>query len=245
MSRSALKLARCARRLLTVAIAVLFLSPGAGVAAVSVPPVDWSQVAVFSQDFPTTTPSILFGFDPQPEPPASSAIWRTTETTASRSIDGVSGAQLFTILIGLEKGGALDLAAVPTETAVGLLLPAVQSVREAARSVVKIDFFTSSGGTPLNILSFNPQPEPPPRLGGFEVWALQFEFSSLSTARVTFSVDDGDGTAVPLTRVALTPVPVPPAIVLGLGGIGALGALRLRRQGVARSDAAARGGASR
>lgn len=228
---------RSLRHLVAMAVAVLSLSPGGAVAAVSGPAIDWSSVAVFSQEFPTTTPLILFGFNPQPEPPAATAIWRTTETTASRSIEGVSGEQLFTLLIGLEKGGALDLTTLPTETSVGLLLPAVQSVREAARSVVEIDFFTSSGGTPLNIMSVDPQPEPPAQLGAFDIWALQFEFSSLSTARVTFSVDDGDGNAVRLTQVPVPQVPLPPAIALGLGGVGALGALRLRRQARARTVA--------
>lgn len=222
------------RRGLAALLAVVLAASGVSApAAVTGAATDWSQVSLFAQGFATTNPLILFGFNPQPEPPAATALWRSSETTASRSIDGVSGDQVFTILIGLEKGGILDLTAVPgpEETPIGLLLPAVQRAREAARSVVEIDFFTSSGGTPLNIVSFNPQPEPPPRLRGFDVWGLEFQFSSLSTARVTFSVDDGDGNRVTLTPVTPAAIPLPPAFLLGMGGLAALGAVRMRRRG--------------
>ena len=174
------------------------------------------------QGFPTTNPLILFGFNPQPEPPASTAEWRTTETTASRSIDGVSGGQLFEVLIGLERGGELDLTGLPEGTERALLLPAVQKVRLAgtADTVVKIALSTSSGGTPTDIVSFKPQPEPPARFDDFDVWGLQLQVSSLSSARVAFSVDDGTGNRVDVTPVTLAPVPLPPAILLGMGGAG-------------------------
>lgn len=201
--------------------------------------VDWSDVSVFEQSLGRSNPLILFGFNPQPEPPAAVGTWRTTDTSATRAIEGVEGEQLFTILIGLEKGGALDLTGLPTDPVFccTLLLPAVQAAREAGGEVTALDALlvinlaTSSDGSPIDIVSFNPQPEPPAYLGDFDVWGLQFQFTSLSTATVTFSVLNGvGGSPVQLTnRTPPNPIPLPPTILLGAGALALLGGLRRRR----------------
>jgi hypothetical protein len=233
MLKAHLPMFRFPRRALIALWAGLFLLPSLPVAAAVTsgpPPTDWSQVRIFQQGFATTNPLILFGFNPQPEPPAATGFWTTGGTSATRSIDGVSGDQLFVILIGLGQGSTLDLTALPRRLPVGpLLLPAVQQVRLAGprtSSRLEIDISSSSGGFATDIVSFNPQPEPPAIFGDFDVWGLQFRISSLSTATVGFAVQDANGARVTLTDVTPPPIPLPPTLLLGLGGIAALGALR-------------------
>ncbi|MEE4118745.1 MAG: hypothetical protein V2I65_07000 [Paracoccaceae bacterium] len=231
-----------------VAVATLSVVPGAAISDTVLSPSDWSQALVVELLLDTTpgvpvafsladNPLVIFGFNPQPEPPALGRVNdlgridpEVSITLESPAFDSASG---FELLVGIvNPGGDATLVApagIPTGPFSRLTYAA-----DIGTTTLSLDFGfeTSSGGQALGAVSFNPQPEPPPFLDPDATGGLGFGFTSFSSATVTLTVRDPGGNAVPVGNVttvaALAPIPLPVTAPLLAGGFGILLLLRRR-----------------
>jgi hypothetical protein len=178
--------------------------------------IDWSSTLQFTADAGIESPLILFGFNPQPEPPpAYSTIDTIDPSEATRELSGIEPTPFLLYLSA--EGGTFSF---PPEPILDF-------------STLNIGF-TTTGGTDLTFeftfsptgdgdastgisdpLFFNPQPEPPPNFD--DAFAFQFAFEGLrvgDSAAISLKIYDETGAPVKLSAV-----PVPPAIVLMFSGI--------------------------
>jgi len=229
--------------------AAVSVAPDAGHADVVAPPSDWSTALVVEvlldaapgglavQSGGPDNPLVIFGFNPQPEPPALSRLNERglidPELGIELDSDSFDPSSRFELLVGIvTPGGAATLVA-PADLPDGAFSDLSYAVDTGARTLsLDFEFETSSGGQALDAVSFNPQPEPPAFLDPDAVSGLGLGFTAFSTARVTLSVRDENGDAVDLGRVttvaALAPVPLPLTAPLLAAGLGLLVALRRR-----------------
>ena len=169
-------------------------------------------------------PLVLFGFNPQPEPPPASFTGITLATTpdsASLTAGGLNNPQMFELIFGISTANGATIV-VPPEPIMdyGQLTLAIDTGLQTLFAV--FDFTTTSGGIVSSIddVSFNPQPEPPPSaLGPYDMFGLNFSFTSLSDATVTMTLRDGNG-----QRLGLTAIPEASALALLAFGLAALAA---------------------
>ncbi|MCA8883799.1 MAG: VPLPA-CTERM sorting domain-containing protein [Rhodobacteraceae bacterium] len=199
--------------------------------AVCAAPARWHTATLVSVNDGFINPLLIYGFNPQPEPPAVfPSSTRVSPTQISKTIHGVSGAQFFQVLIGVGlKGQAATLS--DPDLSDPLSMTEIAFDTGADTLSIRLTFQSSSGGIGLGAVSFNPQPEPPPLLGQFGLQAFEFQFTSLSDANVTLQVLDSRGTVLGLTRVA-APIPLPASVlflITGLGGLTVLGRARIAR----------------
>jgi hypothetical protein len=190
--------------------------------------VNWGDAYALAGDGGFIHPSMLVGFNPQPEPPIYlSSLNLDDPTTARITINADPGAQ-FTLYFGMYSGieptpFVFDAGGDPDASGDF----SFQAFSDAGDLLVEMNIMSSSGGvpTPGTWVGFNPQPEPPVAFGAGQGLGFMFDMTSLSDVVLEFRVmkyDDGEYIA--FTEVA-NPVPVPAAIVLLPAGLAMLGAL--------------------
>jgi len=188
------------------------------------------------------TPLVLFGFNPQPEPPPHLVAMQSLDpNTAVQELSGIEPTP-FQIFLGGE-GGSFSVPSEPVvdfdQLVIGYTTAGGQDLSFVLRLTPDGDGDLSTGIS--DPLFFNPQPEPPP---GFVSTGFEFAFDSVSsggTAVVSVQVlDEGGEPLLLIAESALLPALHPalgravlPALLLALGA-GAL-ALRARRRGATAS----------
>lgn len=203
-------------------------------------PVDWSNSQLYQGLTGLTNPLFAVAFNPQPEPPAATALGflQIGQSAIQRTISGVNNPQGFQILFSAGGGGGSG-PAVGVDS-FGGVVPGVsfsQLTLEVDLGIdtilARLDFTTSSGGAvDINAVAFNPQPEPP-AFGALnsDSFGLDFSFTSLSDAIVTITFTERDGqTPIQLSEIVLA-VPEPALIGVMLLGIAMAFAGQRRRLG--------------
>jgi hypothetical protein len=179
------------------------------------PFIDWNTAFGLQVDAGIENPLILFGFNPQPEPPPVGFTGTTLSTAggvAALTAGGLSNPVDFDLYFGVSSAlGAVfgPAPVVPPEPIRELSIDVDTGLQTLT---IILGFATSSGGLldGLSATFFNPQPEPPPSaLGTYETLGLAFNFTSLSDAIVTLRIEDAAG-----HQLDITSVPAPPGLVL-------------------------------
>lgn len=174
-------------------------------------------------------PLVIFGFNPQPDPPEDAilSLANPQQPTLSRT-NGFTTDTVFDVFfaIGLPNGAGSAYSLRPSA------LPAGEfgnfqftAVGPMGNLLIDLGFSTSSSGmgflTSVDDVSFNPQPEPP---FGFAGMAMEMGFTSFSTAVVSLQITDEDGNVFSMRQV-----PEPGmAAILAIGFAGLV--LRRRRR---------------
>lgn len=195
-----------------IASTVLASTVLAGNAAAAVlpaaPTVDWSDAVPLQINAGPENPLVLFGFNPQPEPPPIGYIGpllSITNGAARLTWTGASNPQDFIVYFGISS--ALGPVIVPPVTPVAGFSSLSFGIDTGLQTLnLVLDFSTSSGGigSGISAVAFNPQPEPPASfLGDYETFGLYFSFTSLSDAYVTMSANVGNGRDVEISGVPL------------------------------------------
>lgn len=211
----------------------LFLTTLPGFA--SALPVDWQETLSVSADAGPENPLVLFGFNPQPEPPALVINNDLDPTAALREVLGVEPTP-FNLFLAADGGsftsGLMPVLSLGTP---GLLGFDVGFITDLGTDLTfELRFFQNGSQSLIeaDALFFNPQPEPP-ALWGVGGLGVQIEFANLisgDNVGAGLQIRDGAGTALALTSgPAVIPVPAP--VWLMLGGFGLLGASQLRGRG--------------
>ncbi|GGE28219.1 hypothetical protein GCM10011360_15510 [Primorskyibacter flagellatus] len=169
---------------------------------------------------PAANPLMIFGFNPQPEPPPADAPIEEVAFTYAKidwTFDRVDPGQTFVLYFG---GPGL----VPPR-----LDPAVEyeTMRFEMLAGIELLYFdltfdTSSGGvgTGFDAVAFNPQPEPP---ADWDFFAWEFAFTSYSSVGVSMAVSAASGAEVGFGPAPAVPLPAGlPLLAAGLAGAGVL-----------------------
>lgn len=186
-------------------------------------------------------PVVLFGFNPQPEPPPQGVILSTEVTPSSvdKMLTGVDAQQLFQMLVGVRmEGMTVDLFMPPVAGPFG----GFSVFADIGVDTLELRFGLSTGfgGLGSDPVSFNPQPEPPPRFGaGFDTAGLDFGLAvplafggwraQLEADEVMLRLQVFDGNGAPLALAPAAQVPAPAAGLALAAALAGLAALRRRR----------------
>ncbi|MGQ8364856.1 hypothetical protein [Glaciecola sp. 1036] len=147
-------------------------------------------------------PLVLFGFNPQPEPPA------LPSTKPTFVVEDVENPQVFDLGFAIASEGnvaplMIELLDTPIDdfSSLTLMVKNQRSLEDIFQ--VNFEFSTSSGGViDLDSLSFNPQPEPPAEFRDGGVFGMNFSFTSLSDVWVSFEVLNINNQAISFSRVS-------------------------------------------
>ncbi|MEM9764352.1 MAG: hypothetical protein AAF968_17920, partial [Pseudomonadota bacterium] len=127
-------------------------------------PVDWLSGISFSADIGPENILVIFGFNPQPEPPAMPAplVQDVVDPTAAvRNLLGVEPTP-FELFIAA-TGGTFGTPTLPMSDFSSLIIPFTTTLGNDVNFV--LDFTPSADGdnstATTDALFFNPQPEPP------------------------------------------------------------------------------------
>ncbi len=186
--------------------------------------VDWGNSYRFAGSGGLENPLLRVAFNPQPEPPAGGALSfgmppdpaYPPDPVITHSGDFESG-QPFRLLFGISNGMDLFL---PTSTIVGgpdgvsLFLFDVMDAAGLKVFDVQLELSSSSGGSPIEWVAFNPQPEPPALGEGGALFGADFSFSSFSDVSLAIRVHDAVGGIITLTAI-----PEPGALLLTASGL--------------------------
>ncbi len=198
-------------------------------------PVSWDSSFLFSGGG-LENPLLRVAFNPQPEPPAAGVLSFQDPPVTGYPPDPVithnevATDTPFQLLVGLGTADtplSLTSAAFSTPSTLVLTFGSLGGIATPAGGAalfdVEIDLTTESGGNPIDIVAFNPQPEPPAVGAGAAAYGAEFLFSSYSAVSAAFRLHDATGTPLTLTRVA---EPTLPALL----GLGLLALLSLRQR---------------
>ena len=190
--------------------------------------VNWSSAVPFTVDAGFESPLVLFGFNPQPEPPPGSLTSNSffDPVTATLELSGIEPTPF--LLFTAAEGGTFAFPPEPIADFDSLTIPFTTT--GGSRLFFQFDLTPSGDGDASSGISdplfFNPQPEPPPNFDG--AIGFQFAFNDLGgidTVQLSLQVLDASG-----APLALSPVPVPAAVWLfGTALIGLAGYSRRRK----------------
>jgi hypothetical protein len=194
-------------------------------------PVDWSDSFALRSTGGVEDPRVIFGFNPQPDPPVGAAphpqLDLSNGAAPAIGLTGVNNPQTFRMLFSIGAASGLFRfrdATSPTDDFGALTMV---FTGPAGNYLVEFGFTTSSSGVVdlASTVGFNPQPDPPLGAPGSASYGLDFSFTSLSDAFVSVRVTDPGG-----VQLTFVPAPEPAALaVFGLGLAG-LGYFRRRRR---------------
>jgi|GEM_PF-2101120 len=197
--------------------------------------VDWSNSFLFNVSGPEN-PLLRVAFNPQPEPPAGGLLTMGVPPNPAYPPDpvithkGISSGTNFRLLAGMSANTSLALLASAFDATDPHLLnlsfgtlPVNNNLGGSPLFEVQIELSTSSGGSPLNLVAFNPQPEPPALGPGAASYGADFTFTSFSDAMAAIRVHDANG------AIRSLKVPEPPGAMLMLLALGLVAANRGHR----------------
>jgi hypothetical protein len=184
--------------------------------------VDWANSYLLAGSGGLENPLLRVAFNPQPEPPAAGVLSYGVppnpafppDPIITNSGDFAEGS-MFRLLFGIsnELGLLIPEAGIVAGPRGSLLDFNVFNDSGAVEFVVQLELTSSSGGTSLDWVAFNPQPEPPALGIGAASFGADFSFDSFSDVSLAIRVMDSQGTPITLTQV---PVPAP-ILLLSLG----------------------------
>lgn len=211
----------------TLAVSTVVSSQASAAILPATPSVDWSSAAPLQINSRLENPLVLFGFNPQPEPPPLGYIGpllSITNGAARMTWTGASNPQDFVVFFGVSStGGPIIVRPATPVSDFSSLFFGIDTGLQTLNLV--LDFSTSSGGigSGISAVAFNPQPEPPASVfGAYETFGLLFNFTSLSDAHVTMRVQDAND-----QDLAISGVPLPAGgalLAVAVAGLGWLGA---------------------
>ncbi|MEL6427155.1 MAG: hypothetical protein AAFQ33_17040, partial [Pseudomonadota bacterium] len=193
-------------------------------------PVDWLSGISFSADIGPENILVIFGFNPQPEPPAMPAPLVQDDvdpTAAVRNLLGVEPTP-FELFIAA-TGGTFGTPALPMSDFASLVIPFTTTLGNDVNFV--LDFTPSVDGdnstATTDALFFNPQPEPPALPADLFGLLFAFELGADDT-QVAVSLEIQDPVTDEPFALTAVAIPAPPAVLLLGAGLLLLGARRAR-----------------
>jgi hypothetical protein len=214
-------------RLLVVSLMLALMVP-----AVATAEIVWPTAMAFRVDTGVETPLVLFGFNPQPEPPPALATNRFFDPeTAVQELSGIDPTP-FQLYLASEDGAF----SVPSEPVVDFDTIEIPFTTNGGVDLTFLVRFSPRGDGDASTgisdpLFFNPQPEPPPQLAsiGF-LFAFEGVAAGDDVSTSLQVLDEG------MQPIAMTPVAQVPATGMSgslvltavVGATGMLAALRSR-----------------
>lgn len=203
-------LKKAAPAMLWVAVLAVALIPPAAADPIPVA-VDWATCIIL-EEINLQAPRILASINPQPEPPGGAVLDLTNPANPilARETGGIAPFRVLFALGGPEPVIFVPYIIHPEIGSGHLEFEARHAATEQLMFQVVMDIFTSSGGFPVlqTWTQINPQPEPPLPVGAAYT-GFDFTFSSLSTAYLSFQVQDSQGQALGFSQV-----PAPSSLLL-------------------------------
>ncbi len=196
--------------------------------------VDWGKSFVLAGSGGLENPVLQVAFNPQPEPPVVGVLSYGKPPDPAYPPDPIitnSGdfgkGSLFRLLFGISSDSGL---AIPEEGVAGGPVGSLMDFNVlddlgAVMFSVQLELTTSGGGTSIDWVAFNPQPEPPKLGENAAAFGADFSFDSFSDVFLAIRVMDSRGTPITLTQV-----PAPASILLLSLGLAVLGWSRLPRK---------------
>lgn len=183
--------------------------------------VDWMEAVPIVVNAGIESPLVLFGFNPQPEPPPAglSRSVLIDPTFAEQALGGIEP-QPFLLFVAA-SGGAFS---APSEPVMDFSMLSVGFTTVGGQDLTFRFAFAPDGDGDASLgisdpLFFNPQPEPPPIFD--DAFGLQFAFELMGVEQASIRLQalDDQGQAL-----GLSAVPLPPALGL-LAAAAAVGAI--------------------
>lgn len=187
--------------------------------------VDWTSALSLSVGAGPENPLVLFGFNPQPEPPA--AVITDIPDFGFREVAGVEPTP-FQVFVAA-TGGTFD-ASGPTLTTDTI---SIGFTTDGGQSLIFRTVLDRVGGATsmIDIVSFNPQPEPPPLFDVGFAFSFSFRGAAIGNSYVGVQqVLDSFGNLLPVSAgPPVSVVPLPAGFSPLVGALCLLGLFRIKR----------------